>query len=143
MSDIQIMKPFINGQYIESKSQKYNDIFDPSTGKQIAKVPCCTQEEVEQAIAAAKAAFPAWKDTPVRKRAAIMMKLRNLPKQMRNCAWVFDFIPMEVSVVVEAGAEVVYSILMPGAKVCGGARVAYAIIGENTVVDRGDSPTVN
>lgn len=78
MSDIQIMKPFINGQYIESKSTKYNDIFDPSTGKQIAKVPCCTQEEVEQAIAAAKAAFPAWKETPVRKRAAIMMKLRNL-----------------------------------------------------------------
>jgi glucose-1-phosphate adenylyltransferase len=40
-------------------------------------------------------------------------------------------------VIVEAGAEVVYSILMPGAKVCRGARVSYAIIGENTVVARG------
>ena len=40
MSDIQIMKPFINGQYIESKSQKFNDIFDPSNWKRI--------EEVEQ-----------------------------------------------------------------------------------------------
>ena len=30
-------------------------------------------------------------------------KLRNLPDTMRNCAWVFDLIPMEVSVVVEAG----------------------------------------
>ena len=34
-----------------------------------------------------------------------MMKLRNLPKTMRNCAWVFDFIPMEVSVVVEVGNQ--------------------------------------
>lgn len=34
-----------------------------------------------------------------------MKKHRNLPKQMRNAAWVFDFIPMEVSVVVEAGSK--------------------------------------
>ena len=34
-----------------------------------------------------------------------MKKLRKLPKEMRNAAWVFDFIPMEVSVVVEAGKE--------------------------------------
>lgn len=34
-----------------------------------------------------------------------MKERRNLPKEMRNAAWVFDFIPMEVSVLVEAGAE--------------------------------------
>jgi hypothetical protein len=34
-----------------------------------------------------------------------MKKLRNLPKEMRNAAWVFDFIPMEVSVLVEAGSN--------------------------------------
>ena len=34
-----------------------------------------------------------------------MKKLRNLPDEMRNAAWVFDFIPMEVSGVVEAGDE--------------------------------------
>lgn len=32
-------------------------------------------------------------------------KLRSLPDAMRNCAWVFDLIPMEVSIVVEAGTE--------------------------------------
>ena len=32
-------------------------------------------------------------------------KLRNLPKEMRNCAWVFDLIPMEVSIVIEADGE--------------------------------------
>ena len=34
-----------------------------------------------------------------------MKKLRNLPDNMRNAAWVFDFIPMEVSVLVEVGNE--------------------------------------
>lgn len=34
-----------------------------------------------------------------------MKKLRRLPAEMRNAAWVFDFIPMEISVVVEAGQE--------------------------------------
>ena len=34
-----------------------------------------------------------------------MKNLRKLPEKMRNAAWVFDFIPMEVSVVVEAGTE--------------------------------------
>ncbi len=32
-------------------------------------------------------------------------KLRNLPKSMLNCAWVFDLIPLEVSIVVEAGSH--------------------------------------
>ena len=34
-----------------------------------------------------------------------IQKLRNLPKEMRNCAWVFDMIPLEVSIVVEAGKQ--------------------------------------
>ena len=70
-----IMKPFINGQYIDSKSEKFNTIYDPSTGKAIAQVPCCTKDEVEVAIAAAKAAFPAWKNTPVRKQKKLLVNL--------------------------------------------------------------------
>lgn len=34
-----------------------------------------------------------------------IQKLRNLPDSMKNCAWVFDLIPMEVSIVVEAGKQ--------------------------------------
>ncbi len=78
MNALPIMKPYIGGAWIESESQKLNTIYDPSTGKPIAQVPQCTAAEVEAAIAAAKAAFPAWKNTPVRSRAGIMMKLRNL-----------------------------------------------------------------
>ena len=78
MSQLPVMKPYIGGEWIESESQKYTTIYDPSTGKPIAQVPQCTAAEVEKAIAAAKAAYPAWKNTPVRNRASIMMKLRNL-----------------------------------------------------------------
>ena len=78
MNTLPVMKPYIGGQWIESESQKFNTIYDPSTGKPIAQVPQCTAAEVEKAIAAAKAAFPAWKNTPVRNRANIMMKLRGL-----------------------------------------------------------------
>ena len=78
MNELPVMKPYIGGQWIESESQKFTTIYDPSTGKPIAQVPQCTGAEVEKAIAAAKAAYPAWKNTPVRNRANIMMKLRNL-----------------------------------------------------------------
>ncbi len=36
-----------------------------------------------------------------------MKKLRGLPREMRNAAWVFDLIPMEVSILVQVGATVV------------------------------------
>lgn len=78
MTDITTLKPFINGTYMESKSEKYMDIVDPSTGGVIARTPCCTKEEVEKAIAAAKAAFPTWAATPAHKRAQLMFRLRNL-----------------------------------------------------------------
>jgi len=32
-------------------------------------------------------------------------KIRNLPEDMRNCAWVFDLIPLEVSILVQAGKQ--------------------------------------
>ncbi len=78
MEEIVRLKPFINGQFVDSASEKYMPVFDPSTGKQIAETPCCTKEEVEKAIAAAKAAYPGWSNTPVPKRVQILYKLREL-----------------------------------------------------------------
>ena len=75
---IQTLQPYINGEYVDSKTQRYSDVFNPSTGQVIAKAPNCTKEEMEGAIAAASAAYPAWRDTPVRKRCELMFKLRAL-----------------------------------------------------------------
>jgi malonate-semialdehyde dehydrogenase (acetylating)/methylmalonate-semialdehyde dehydrogenase len=78
MSEPKVLKPFINGQFVASKTQKYTDACNPSTGEIIARVPCCTKDEVEQAIGAAKKAFPGWSGTPVIKRVQILYKLRDL-----------------------------------------------------------------
>lgn len=78
MLEVMKLRPYINGNYVESKTEKYLDAYDPSTGEVVAKVPCCTEEEVEMAIAAAKAAFPGWSATPVIKRVQILYKVRDL-----------------------------------------------------------------
>ena len=40
---MQTLKPFISGQFVESASEKFSEVFDPSTGEMIARVPCCTR----------------------------------------------------------------------------------------------------
>ena len=40
----------VNGEWKESKSEKYMDVTDSSTGEVIARVPCCTADEVEEYI---------------------------------------------------------------------------------------------
>ena len=75
---IEKLMPFINGKFVESKSERYMDVFDPSVGEMIAQIPCCTKEEVEAAIAAARRAFPAWANTPCAKRVEILYRFRDL-----------------------------------------------------------------
>ena len=78
MGEIKKLGYYVNGSFKESKTEKYTDAYDPSTGEVIAKVPCCTPDEVEEAIQAAKAAFPGWSGTPVKKRVQILYKVREL-----------------------------------------------------------------
>lgn len=72
------LKYFCNGQYVESKTDVYYDLHNPSTGEVTGYAPCCTADEVNEAIAAAKAAYPAWSATPAIKRAQILFKVRDL-----------------------------------------------------------------
>ena len=78
MTRPEILKLFINGEYVRSRTQRFADVYDPSTGEVIAKSPSATPDEVLAAVDAAKAAFPAWRDTPVRRRAELMFRLRAL-----------------------------------------------------------------
>jgi len=75
---MQHLKPFIGGQFIESKTESYIDAYNPSTGEIAARAPCCTSEEVEAAIQSAKAAFPKWAATPVLKRVQVLYRMRDL-----------------------------------------------------------------
>ena len=75
---VQKMKYCVGGEWLESKTDKWMDVTDSSTGEVIAQVPCCTAEEVEAAIAAADAAFPEWSMTSISKRTQMMFKWRNI-----------------------------------------------------------------
>ena len=67
----------INGK-IESDSKRTQDVFDPATGQPSKQVALASKETTESAIAAAQAAFPAWRNTPVLKRARIMFRFKEL-----------------------------------------------------------------
>lgn len=69
---------FADGRYYTSKTQKYTEVYNPSTGEITAYVPCCTEEEIERVIAAAKQAFNSWSKVPVMKRVKVMYKIREL-----------------------------------------------------------------
>ncbi|MGJ4850464.1 CoA-acylating methylmalonate-semialdehyde dehydrogenase [Bacillota bacterium Meth-B3] len=75
---ISTLKPFIGGRFAQSAAQATMDVYDPSTGAVIARTPCCTQEEVEAAIGAAREAFPRWSATPVAKRVSVLYRFRAL-----------------------------------------------------------------
>lgn len=81
---VEILKPMIGGKYIDSKTERFVEVHNPSTGEVIAKSPCCTREEVMHAVEVAKKAYPAWRDTPVRRRAELMFKLRELIERDMN-----------------------------------------------------------
>jgi malonate-semialdehyde dehydrogenase (acetylating)/methylmalonate-semialdehyde dehydrogenase len=72
------LRPFINNAFVESETQKYMDVYDPSTGAMIAQAPCCTAGEVEKAIHAARAAFAEWSATPVMKRVQVLYRVREM-----------------------------------------------------------------
>ncbi|NRG16790.1 CoA-acylating methylmalonate-semialdehyde dehydrogenase [Rhizobiales bacterium] len=68
----------IGGARVESRSGRTAPVFNPATGEQSGVVGLSSVSEVEEAIATAKAAFPAWRDTPPLKRARMMFRFKEL-----------------------------------------------------------------
>jgi len=75
---VERLRYLVDNEWRESKTSKYMPVMDPSTGKQIAEAPCCTQEEVDSAVEAAARAFPAWRDTPIPTRIQLMFRFKQL-----------------------------------------------------------------
>ena len=69
---------FIGGARVKGQSGRFGDVFNPATGKVEAKVPLAGPEEVQSAIDAARAAFPAWAATPPQRRARVMFRFKEL-----------------------------------------------------------------
>ena len=73
-----IIPNFINGQPIESESQRISFVYNPATGEQTKQVKLSTTAEMENAISAAQDAFPAWSQLSPLRRARILFKFKSL-----------------------------------------------------------------
>jgi len=75
---------FINGHAVASTGGRRQAVYNPATGAVARQVALGSAEEVNAAVAAASAAFPAWADVPPIRRARIMFKFLQLLNQHRD-----------------------------------------------------------
>ena len=66
----------VGGRWETSRSDRLGEVFNPSTGRVIARVPLGTAGDVDRAVASAAGAFPDWADTPVVERARVLFRFR-------------------------------------------------------------------
>lgn len=79
MSTIQTLPNYINGRWCASTSATdYLDVINPATAEILAQVPLSPASDVNQAVAAAVAAFATWRRTPAAERVQYLFKLKNL-----------------------------------------------------------------
>ena len=74
----------VNGQVAAGTSARQQDVFNPATGAVTARVALANAADVNAAVIAAKAAFPAWSDTPPIRRARVMFKFLELLNQHKD-----------------------------------------------------------
>ena len=76
---------FINGRWVESRSGHTLERRNPANLQEVTSVaPLSTREEVREAAAAAKAAFPAWRDTPAPVRGKILARAAALMEKHKD-----------------------------------------------------------
>lgn len=75
------VQQLINGHFTQSKTDEWIDLTDPATQEVIAKVPQTTDDEINQAVAAAQAAFQTWRKTPITTRARIFLTYQALIRE--------------------------------------------------------------
>ena len=74
---------YISGRLVAGTSGTFGDVFNPASGEITGKVALADAREVDVAIAAANAAWPAWAATPPLRRARVMFKFRELLERDR------------------------------------------------------------
>jgi malonate-semialdehyde dehydrogenase (acetylating)/methylmalonate-semialdehyde dehydrogenase len=75
---------WINGRAVDTEPERSGAVYDPATGQQTAQVAYASGEDVDAAVRAAQAAYPAWRDTSVVKRARVMFAFLALLQRHRQ-----------------------------------------------------------
>lgn len=69
---------YINGQWVPASDGKVFTAYNPATGEKLAECAEATKEDVDSAVKAAWAAFPAWRDMGIAERAGILEKIADI-----------------------------------------------------------------
>lgn len=75
---MRLIKNYVNGEWIESKTKEFEDVYNPGDGEIVAKCPLSTREETKEAIENSAETFKTWGKTSVLKRQKILFKLQQL-----------------------------------------------------------------
>ncbi len=75
---------WIDGAVVQGASGRSGPVFNPATGEQTGAVDFATTEEVDRAVASAKAAFPAWRAMSLSRRSELLFRIRELVNQRRE-----------------------------------------------------------
>ena len=69
---------FINGKFMQPKTEEYLDVFEPATGQVYSKVPNSSSTDIDVAFQAANSAFPGWSELTVTDRSQYLHKIAEL-----------------------------------------------------------------
>jgi malonate-semialdehyde dehydrogenase (acetylating) / methylmalonate-semialdehyde dehydrogenase len=72
------LQNYIAGSWRRSSATEFSDVVNPATSELLARTPLSTSADVEAAVQAAAAAFPAWRRTPPGERVQYLFQLKNL-----------------------------------------------------------------
>ncbi|EAF6702187.1 CoA-acylating methylmalonate-semialdehyde dehydrogenase [Listeria monocytogenes] len=78
MADVRKLKNYIDGEWVESETEKYEDVINPATGELLCQVPISTRAELDQAAAIAEQAFEKWSQVAVPRRARVLFGFQQL-----------------------------------------------------------------
>ncbi|KAB8060039.1 CoA-acylating methylmalonate-semialdehyde dehydrogenase [Janthinobacterium sp. FT14W] len=81
MNDLDTITHYINGAKVDTRSGRYGDVYNPALGVPVARVALGTGDDVDAAVQAAAAAFPAWSATPPLTRARVLFRYLQLCQQ--------------------------------------------------------------
>ena len=75
---MQTVRNFVGGEWMASSPANWHELTNPATGDSLGRVPMCGPTEVNEAIRAAREAFPKWRETPVVVRCRYLFKFKTL-----------------------------------------------------------------
>ncbi len=78
ITDIEAVENYVGGRWRRATTEQHADVFNPATGRVIARTPLSTRADLDAAVQAAKSAFPGWRDTPVVLRARALFRFVEL-----------------------------------------------------------------